>query len=91
MGNKERFPAAHGRRNESDGVSRTDMQLLQVIAFYSTQWGCVCFRRLIVLCYSMAAAEQRLKDAGYGEKTMLYQPEDDNEEEHQLKVRPGCT
>ncbi|CAK8683677.1 unnamed protein product [Clavelina lepadiformis] len=36
--------------------------------------------------YSMSAAEQRLKDAGYGEKTMLYQPEDDNEEEHQLKV-----
>nr|XP_018670467.1 transcription initiation factor TFIID subunit 1-like isoform X2 [Ciona intestinalis] len=36
--------------------------------------------------YSMIAAEQRLKDAGYGEKTMLYQPEDDNEEEHQLKV-----
>ena len=35
---------------------------------------------------SMSAAEQRLKDAGYGEKTMLYQPEDDNEEEHQLKV-----
>ena len=35
----------------------------------------------------MIAAEQRLKDAGYGEKTMLYQPDDDNEEEHQLKVR----
>ena len=39
------------------------------------------------MLYSMAAAEQRLKDAGYGEKTMLYQPEDDNEEEHQMKVR----
>nr|CAB3266786.1 transcription initiation factor TFIID subunit 1-like [Phallusia mammillata] len=36
--------------------------------------------------YSMIAAEQRLKDAGYGEKTMLIQPEDDNEEEHQMKV-----
>jgi len=35
---------------------------------------------------SMVSAEQRLKDAGYGEKTMLYQPEDDNEEEHQMKV-----
>jgi len=39
-----------------------------------------------VINFSMVTAEQRLKDAGYGEKTMLYQPDDDNEEEHQMKV-----
>ncbi|XP_041357029.1 transcription initiation factor TFIID subunit 1-like isoform X3 [Gigantopelta aegis] len=35
--------------------------------------------------YSMIAAEQRLKDAGYGEKS-LFAPEDDNEEETQMKI-----
>ncbi|KAJ8298033.1 hypothetical protein KUTeg_024564 [Tegillarca granosa] len=35
--------------------------------------------------YSMLAAEQRLKDAGYGEKS-LFAPEDDNEEDMQLKL-----
>lgn len=35
--------------------------------------------------YSMLAAEQRLKDAGYGEKS-LFAPEEDNEEETQLKI-----
>ncbi|XP_064607804.1 transcription initiation factor TFIID subunit 1-like isoform X1 [Liolophura sinensis] len=35
--------------------------------------------------YSMLAAEQRLKDAGYGEKS-LFAPEDDNEEETQMKI-----
>ncbi|XP_053398607.1 transcription initiation factor TFIID subunit 1-like isoform X2 [Mercenaria mercenaria] len=35
--------------------------------------------------YSMLAAEQRLKDAGYGEKSFLA-PEEDNEEETQLKI-----
>ena len=37
--------------------------------------------------YSMLAAEHRLKDAGYGEKSMLC-PEmnDDNDEDHQNKV-----
>src|SRR5439155_14406210 len=35
--------------------------------------------------YSMLAAEQRLKDAGYGEKS-LFATEDDNDEETQLKM-----
>ncbi|XP_060584432.1 transcription initiation factor TFIID subunit 1-like isoform X2 [Ruditapes philippinarum] len=35
--------------------------------------------------YSMLAAEQRLKDAGYGEKSFLA-PEEDNEEETQMKI-----
>lgn len=35
----------------------------------------------------MLAAEQRLKDAGYGEKTLLYQPEDENGDDHQIKVK----
>lgn len=35
---------------------------------------------------SMIAAEQRLKDAGYGEKNLLVQPEDENGEDHQMKV-----
>ncbi|XP_029644075.1 transcription initiation factor TFIID subunit 1 isoform X1 [Octopus sinensis] len=35
--------------------------------------------------YAMLAAEQRLKDAGYGEKS-LFAPEDDNEEETQMKI-----
>ncbi|XP_033742474.1 transcription initiation factor TFIID subunit 1-like [Pecten maximus] len=35
--------------------------------------------------YSMLAAEQRLKDAGYGERS-LFAPEDDNEEETQMKI-----
>ncbi|KAL5010007.1 hypothetical protein ScPMuIL_012312 [Solemya velum] len=35
--------------------------------------------------YSMLAAEQRLKDAGYGEKS-LFAPDDDNEEETQMKI-----
>ncbi|KAL4230237.1 Transcription initiation factor TFIID subunit 1 [Mactra antiquata] len=35
--------------------------------------------------YSMLAAEQRLKDAGYGEKS-LFAPEEDNEEETQMKI-----
>ena len=37
--------------------------------------------------YSMLAAEHRLKDAGYGEKSMLCPDmNDDNEEDHQNKV-----
>ncbi|XP_054711819.1 transcription initiation factor TFIID subunit 1-like [Uloborus diversus] len=35
--------------------------------------------------YSMLAAEQRLKDAGYGEKS-LFAPEDENDEEMQIKM-----
>ncbi|XP_052795206.1 transcription initiation factor TFIID subunit 1-like [Mya arenaria] len=35
--------------------------------------------------YSMLAAEQRLKDAGYGEKS-LFAPDEDNEEEAQMKI-----
>lgn len=35
--------------------------------------------------YGMLAAEQRLKDAGYGEKS-LFAPEDDNDEEMQTKM-----
>lgn len=35
--------------------------------------------------YSMIAAEQRLKDAGYGEKT-LFTAEDENDEDQQLKM-----
>lgn len=35
--------------------------------------------------YSMIAAEQRLKDAGYGEKS-LFAAEDENDEELQLKM-----
>uniref|UniRef100_K1PWR6 Transcription initiation factor TFIID subunit 1 n=1 Tax=Magallana gigas TaxID=29159 RepID=K1PWR6_MAGGI len=35
--------------------------------------------------FSMLAAEQRLKDAGYGEKS-LFAPEDDNEEDTQSKI-----
>lgn len=35
--------------------------------------------------FSMAAAEQRLKDAGYGEKSLFTQHEDDDEE-MQLKM-----
>ncbi|XP_032886507.1 transcription initiation factor TFIID subunit 1 isoform X2 [Amblyraja radiata] len=35
--------------------------------------------------YSMLAAEQRLKDAGYGEKS-FFAPEEENEEEFQLKI-----
>uniref|UniRef100_T1J1P4 Transcription initiation factor TFIID subunit 1 n=1 Tax=Strigamia maritima TaxID=126957 RepID=T1J1P4_STRMM len=35
--------------------------------------------------YSMIAAEQRLKDAGYGEKT-LFSHDDDNDEELQVKI-----
>ncbi|XP_022251880.1 transcription initiation factor TFIID subunit 1-like isoform X3 [Limulus polyphemus] len=35
--------------------------------------------------YSMLAAEQRLKDAGYGEKS-LFAPEDENDEEMQMKM-----
>jgi len=35
--------------------------------------------------YSMTAAEQRLKDAGYGEKS-LFAAEDDNDEEQQNKI-----
>ena len=35
--------------------------------------------------YSMLAAEQRLKDAGYGEKS-LFAPEDDNEEDSATKI-----
>ncbi|ESP02189.1 hypothetical protein LOTGIDRAFT_212720 [Lottia gigantea] len=35
--------------------------------------------------YSLIAAEQRLKDAGYGEKSM-FAPEEDNEEEAQMKI-----
>ena len=35
--------------------------------------------------YSMIAAEQRLKDAGYGEKT-LFTADDDNDEDQQLKM-----
>ena len=35
--------------------------------------------------YSMLAAEQRLKDAGYGEKS-LFAPDEDNEEETALKI-----
>ncbi|XP_055958756.1 transcription initiation factor TFIID subunit 1 isoform X2 [Patella vulgata] len=35
--------------------------------------------------YSLIAAEQRLKDAGYGEKSM-FAPEEDNEEETQMKI-----
>lgn len=47
---------------------------------------CICIDNFVNFCFSMLAAEQRLKDAGYGDKTMLYQPEDDNGEEHQMKV-----
>jgi transcription initiation factor TFIID subunit 1 len=35
--------------------------------------------------FSMIAAEQRLKDAGYGEK-FLFTPQDDDDEEMQLKM-----
>ncbi|KAK7495279.1 hypothetical protein BaRGS_00013461, partial [Batillaria attramentaria] len=35
--------------------------------------------------YSMITAEQRLKDAGYGEKS-LFAPEEDNEEDTQTKI-----
>ncbi|XP_054929796.1 transcription initiation factor TFIID subunit 1 isoform X4 [Dermacentor andersoni] len=35
--------------------------------------------------YSMISAEQRLKDAGYGEKS-LFAPEDENDEEMQVKM-----
>ncbi|XP_013414213.1 transcription initiation factor TFIID subunit 1 [Lingula anatina] len=35
--------------------------------------------------FSMQAAEQRLKDAGYGEKS-LFAPEEDNEEDFQTKI-----
>ena len=35
--------------------------------------------------YSMLAAEQRLKDAGYGEKS-LFAPEDDNEDDSATKI-----
>ncbi|XP_050998691.1 LOW QUALITY PROTEIN: transcription initiation factor TFIID subunit 1-like [Acomys russatus] len=35
--------------------------------------------------YSMIAAEQRLKDAGYGEKS-FFAPEEENEEEFQIKI-----
>ncbi|XP_035205757.1 transcription initiation factor TFIID subunit 1-like isoform X1 [Stegodyphus dumicola] len=35
--------------------------------------------------YGMLAAEQRLKDAGYGEKS-LFAPEDENDEEMQMKM-----
>ncbi|XP_071041821.1 transcription initiation factor TFIID subunit 1 isoform X2 [Parasteatoda tepidariorum] len=35
--------------------------------------------------YGMLAAEQRLKDAGYGEKS-LFAPEDDNDEDMQMKM-----
>lgn len=35
--------------------------------------------------YSMIAAEQRLKDAGYGEK-FIFAPQDDDDEEQQLKM-----
>lgn len=35
--------------------------------------------------FSMAAAEQRLKDAGYGEK-FLFTPQEDDDEEMQLKI-----
>lgn len=35
--------------------------------------------------FSMAAAEQRLKDAGYGEK-FIFTPMEDDDEEMQLKM-----
>lgn len=35
--------------------------------------------------FSMASAEQRLKDAGYGEK-FLFTPQEDDDEEMQLKM-----
>lgn len=35
--------------------------------------------------FSMAAAEQRLKDAGYGEK-FIFTPQEDDDEELQLKM-----
>lgn len=35
--------------------------------------------------FSMAAAEQRLKDAGYGEK-FIFTPAEDDDEEMQLKM-----
>ncbi|KAI4897502.1 hypothetical protein NFI96_032212, partial [Prochilodus magdalenae] len=35
--------------------------------------------------YSMLVAEQRLKDAGYGEKS-LFAPEEENEEDFQMKI-----
>lgn len=35
--------------------------------------------------FSMAAAEQRLKDAGYGEK-FIFTPQEDDDEEMQLKM-----
>nr|DBA21735.1 TPA: hypothetical protein GDO54_018336 [Pyxicephalus adspersus] len=35
--------------------------------------------------YSMLAAEQRLKDAGYGEKS-FFAPEEENEEDFQMKI-----
>ena len=46
--------------------------------------------------YSMIAAEQRLRDAGYGEKFILAQDEDDNDEsqikmDDELKVAPWNT
>ena len=46
--------------------------------------------------YSMIAAEQRLRDAGYGEKFVLAQDEDDNDEsqikmDDELKVAPWNT
>lgn len=46
--------------------------------------------------FSMIAAEQRLKDAGYGEKFLLTQPEEDDEDtamkmDDELKVAPWNT
>lgn len=35
--------------------------------------------------FSMASAEQRLKDAGYGEK-FIFTPQEDDDEELQLKM-----
>ncbi|XP_030876476.1 transcription initiation factor TFIID subunit 1 [Leptonychotes weddellii] len=39
--------------------------------------------------YSMIAAEQRLKDAGYGEKS-FFAPEEENEEDFQMKIDDEC-
>ena len=39
--------------------------------------------------FSMIAAEQRLKDAGYGEKFLLAQAEDDDDE--QVRFSPNIT
>ena len=38
--------------------------------------------------FSMIAAEQRLKDAGYGEKFLLAQAEDDDDEQVCLRLEP---